>query len=217
MARSLLARSDRGARRTRCTAATCSGTSSTDSARDRTRHQRALRRRARRRRVASSRSSTTVVVPDADVALAGLCRHASSPATSSSPTREAADDFDGPDYWDVAAIIYTSGTTGPSKGVLMPWGTLWSFVTTAPDDFVAPGRGLLRDVPGVPRVGEGDAVPGGDFRARMVIREQFSIQHFWSDVRELRHHRRRARRPDGAVPDACSPSSPTTPTHRSAT
>ena len=125
----------------------------------------------------------TIVISERFVdALAGVAAELSEPRRRSScPTRPAslpalpqrvvrgdeffadaqpADDFDGPDYWDVAAIIYTSGTTGPSKGVLMPWGTLWSFVTTSPDDFVRAGRGLLRDVPGVPRVGEGDAVPG---------------------------------------------------------
>jgi len=94
------------------------------------------------------------------------------------------DSFDGPDYWDVAAVIYTSGTTGPSKGVLMPWGTLWSFVTTSPDDFLAPGEGFYAMYPAFHVSGKAMLYQGTHFRARTVIREQFSLQHFWSDVRE---------------------------------
>ena len=58
-----------------------------------------------------------------------------------------ATDLEGPDAWDVAAIIYTSGTTGPSKGVLMPWGTLLAFTTIVPDDFVEPGEGFYAMYP----------------------------------------------------------------------
>jgi crotonobetaine/carnitine-CoA ligase len=97
----------------------------------------------------------------------------------------AATDFVGPDYWDVAAIIYTSGTTGPSKGVLMPWGTLWSFVTTSPDDFVAPGEGYYAMYPAFHVSGKAMLYQSAHFRARMVVREQFSVEHFWSDVREF--------------------------------
>ena len=96
---------------------------------------------------------------------------------------EPATDLAGPDYWDVAAIIYTSGTTGPSKGVLMPWGTLWSFVTTAPEDFVAPGEGFYAMYPAFHVSGKAMLYQATHFRARMVVREQFSIQHFWEDVR----------------------------------
>src|SRR5262249_55440396 len=92
---------------------------------------------------------------------------------------EPATDFVGPDYWDVASIIYTSGTTGPSKGVLMPWGTLYSFVTTAPDDFVAPGEGFYAMYPAFHVSGKAMLYQASYFRARMVLREQFSITHFW--------------------------------------
>ncbi|HXY91577.1 MAG TPA: AMP-binding protein [Acidimicrobiia bacterium] len=98
---------------------------------------------------------------------------------------EPAADFRGPEYWDVAAVIYTSGTTGPSKGVLMPWGTLWSFVTTTPDDFVGPGEGYYAMYPAFHVSGKAMLYQSAHYRARMVVREQFSIQHFWSDVREF--------------------------------
>ena len=82
-------------------------------------------------------------------------------------------------------MIYTSGTTGPSKGVLMPWGTLWSFVTTTPDDFVLPGEGDYAMYPAFHVSGKAMLYQASYFRARMVIREQFSIEHFWSDVRQF--------------------------------
>jgi crotonobetaine/carnitine-CoA ligase len=126
----------------------------------------------------------TVVVPDTDDVPAGLPGRV---VTRTELFAEAAatDDLVGPDYWDVAAIIYTSGTTGPSKGVLMPWGTLWSFVTTAPDDFVAPGEGFYAMYPAFHVSGKAMLYQAAKFRARMVIREQFSIQHFWDDVRQF--------------------------------
>jgi len=126
----------------------------------------------------------TVVVPDADEVTVDL------PGTVVTGPELFADavpapDLTGPDYWDVAAIIYTSGTTGPSKGVLMPWGTLWSFVTTAPADFVAPGEGFYAMYPAFHVSGKAMLYQAAMFRARMVVREQFSIQHFWDDVRRF--------------------------------
>jgi crotonobetaine/carnitine-CoA ligase len=127
---------------------------------------------------------TMVVVPDADDVPAELGARVVTKRelfADASP----ADDLVGPEYWDVAAIIYTSGTTGPSKGVLMPWGTLWSFVTTAPEDFVAPGEGFYAMYPAFHVSGKAMLYQASVFRARMVIREQFSIQHFWDDVRRF--------------------------------
>jgi crotonobetaine/carnitine-CoA ligase len=126
----------------------------------------------------------TVVVPDAAGDLPALPQRVVRGDEFFGGARPAGD-FEGPDYWDVAAIIYTSGTTGPSKGVLMPWGTLWSFVTTSPDDFVAPGEGYYAMYPAFHVSGKAMLYQAAHFRARMVIREQFSIQHFWSDVREF--------------------------------
>jgi crotonobetaine/carnitine-CoA ligase len=125
-----------------------------------------------------------VVVPDTDDVPDGLgARMVTRRELFADAT--PADDLVGPEYWDVAAIIYTSGTTGPSKGVLMPWGTLWSFVTTAPDDFVAPGEGFYAMYPAFHVSGKAMLYQASVFRARMVIREQFSIEHFWDDVRRF--------------------------------
>ena len=92
--------------------------------------------------------------------------------------------LDGPDAWDIAAIIYTSGTTGPSKGVLMPWGTLLAFTTIIQDDFVKPGEGFYAMYPAFHVSGKAMLYQACNLRARMVIREQFSIENFWKDVRD---------------------------------
>ena len=98
---------------------------------------------------------------------------------------EPRDDFAGPDYWDVAAVIYTSGTTGPSKGVLMPWGTLWAIVDNLPDDFVCEGEGFYSTFPAFHMSGKYMMYMAAQRRSRMVIRETFSVQHFWDDVRRF--------------------------------
>ena len=67
----------------------------------------------------------------------------------------------------------------------MPWGTLWSFVTTTPDDFVLPGEGYYAMYPAFHVSGKAMLYQATHYLARMVIREQFSIQHFWADVREF--------------------------------
>jgi crotonobetaine/carnitine-CoA ligase len=95
------------------------------------------------------------------------------------------DDLTGPDYWDVAAVIYTSGTTGPSKGVLMPWGTLYAIIDNLPDDFVCPGEGFYTTFPAFHMSGKYMMYQAAQRLARMVIREQFSVQHFWDDVRRF--------------------------------
>jgi crotonobetaine/carnitine-CoA ligase len=128
----------------------------------------------------------TVVVPDLAGPDSGALPAALPPVVDGAAFfagAEPATDLDGPDYWDVASIIYTSGTTGPSKGVLVPWGTLWSFVTTVPDDFVAPGDGFYAMYPAFHVSGKAMLYQASYFRARMVLREQFSITHFWDDLR----------------------------------
>ena len=118
-------------RPTRCTAARCSGTWSTTptprscSSASATSPQLA---RGVRRRTASGRSKRpNRRRPRSRRPGRGRDRprcHRSSTARRSSPARSRRPTSSGPDYWDVASIIYTSGTTGPSKGVLVPWGTL---------------------------------------------------------------------------------------------
>ena len=40
-------------------------------------------------------------------------------------------------------MLYTSGTTGPSKGVLVPWATLYGFWSWVPEDGLRQGEGVI--------------------------------------------------------------------------
>lgn len=94
-----------------------------------------------------------------------------------------------PTLSDIYNVIYTSGTTGPSKGVVVPWGSLQSapLQMFAGDDpasydevvyyspwptFHSSGRCGLVVV----------ALWGG---GRLVIRKRLSISEYWSDIRKF--------------------------------
>ncbi len=92
-------------------------------------------------------------------------------------------DLQHPDLWDVMSVIYTSGTTGQAKAVLQPWGMqelsriLFSppeFQESAFYGFWPPFHTLGKSMLFVP------AATGG----KLVMRERFSVNDFWSDVRE---------------------------------
>jgi len=90
-----------------------------------------------------------------------------------------------PAPWDLAAMLYTSGTTGPSKGVLVPWAQLHATaVWTAPlTDFSE------RDVAYMPFPSYHVSAKGPLYAAMLyggsaVVRDAFSTEHFWSDIRE---------------------------------
>jgi len=85
-----------------------------------------------------------------------------------------------PQPWDVMGIMYTGGTTGPSKGVILPWGTLLKAAETMPhlgpdDAFYAPFA-LYHGTGRVPLAMM--AFAGG----RDVIREKFNTDMFWEEV-----------------------------------
>jgi carnitine-CoA ligase len=98
---------------------------------------------------------------------------------------EPADDLAHPEPWDIACMIYTSGTTGPSKGVLMPWRELWSFITSYPDGMLEPGRGLYLVLPVFHVSGKQGVWAAAEHRCRLVIRESFSLTEFWKDIRDF--------------------------------
>ena len=84
---------------------------------------------------------------------------------------------------DVATVIYTSGTTGPSKGVVVPWGELY----TAFGIYGCRRDG--RDAMYTPfpinhLSGKVPVFLMACFAGRAVLRRRFSTHEFWSDVRE---------------------------------
>lgn len=123
-----------------------------------------------------------VVVPDAEGSLPHL------------PFRLiTADDFlasakadlsiDGPAYWDVAAMIYTSGTTGASKGVLVPWSEQFTFSVGLPEDFLLPGDAYYSVYPPFHVSGKNALYNAAVYDSRLVLRDTFSPNEFWNDVR----------------------------------
>jgi len=92
------------------------------------------------------------------------------------------DDHEGPDPWDVTEIFYTSGTTGPSKGVLYSHTQLYASTETISDYYTAEdcfyGPFPMYHVSGKNFV---YAVLLADMR--LVIREQFKTDLFWTDIK----------------------------------
>jgi crotonobetaine/carnitine-CoA ligase len=128
----------------------------------------------------------TVVVPDADDAGTDLPFRVIGKTEffSGATPVELAKEDGGPEYTDVACIIYTSGTTGPSKGVLVPWPELYWFDVGVADLLDDPsGSAYYSFLPPYHVSGKLNlylpAKPGG----RLVIRDGFSLQEYWNDVR----------------------------------
>ena len=87
-----------------------------------------------------------------------------------------------PAYYDTSCMIYTSGTTGPSKGVLVPWAELFQFVTTLPDDVLAPGEAYYLCLPVFHVSGKSGIYIAAHHRGRLVMRDTFSLTEFWPDI-----------------------------------
>jgi len=89
---------------------------------------------------------------------------------------------DGPDVWDLAALIFTSGTTGPSKAVMVPWGQFHSIRHI--DWEQAPGPHVQYS-PFAPYhvTGKGPIFAAATDGGRAVVRDSFSTDEFWDDIR----------------------------------
>ena len=127
-----------------------------------------------------------VVVPDTDQALPampiqGLSQHEFFAETG----RDRTD----PPHYAPFGMVLTSGTTGPSKGVIVPWAELaCAVLANFPDDDPADydDGGYYCPWPLYNLLGKGAfdiAVRQG---LRLVLRDRFSQQHFWSDVKAYR-------------------------------
>lgn len=123
----------------------------------------------------------TVVVPDATRPVTGL------------PQRVVTSEelFDGitedgeltpPQPWDISAIIWTSGTTGPSKGVMVPWGSL---VSSEADRFFDRGGATYHFWSPFHMGGKSQLYSAMLADVTPVMREAFSVSQFWDDVRQF--------------------------------
>jgi crotonobetaine/carnitine-CoA ligase len=127
----------------------------------------------------------TVVVPDAVPDPEGLPFRVISGDEFLCDARPATD-LVGPAWDDIACIIYTSGTTGPSKGVLKPWSSLYFNNFGFPPDAIQEGGGYYSFYPQFHVSGK-LALSLPLFKdARLVLREVFSVSHFWSDVHRFK-------------------------------
>jgi carnitine-CoA ligase len=123
-----------------------------------------------------------VVVPDARGPLPELPVPIMSGEDFLAGLDDPADDFEGPEPWDVTEIFYTSGTTGPSKGVLYTHAQQHASALGLGDDqdpddcFYCPfpmyhvsGKVFVYNI----------ALTG----TRGVFREYFKTDEFWSDIK----------------------------------
>ena len=95
---------------------------------------------------------------------------------------------EGPEYTDVACMIYTSGTTGPSKGVLVPWPELYWFDVGVGEHmrmFTDARIAYYSFLPVYHISGKLNVYLPAKSGGRLAIRDGFSLQEFWNDVREF--------------------------------
>ena len=128
-------------------------------------------------------SIDTIVVPDAKGSIPDLGVRTLSRAEFLDGLTDPADNFEGPEPWDISEIFYTSGTIGPSKGVRYSHAQLHASTSTGGDDWNADDCFCcpfpMYHVSGKAFV-YGFALTG----MRGVFREYFKTDEFWSDIRQ---------------------------------
>jgi crotonobetaine/carnitine-CoA ligase len=92
-------------------------------------------------------------------------------------------DCSDPDPWDIAALFYTGGTTGPSKGVLSPWGQLYTqAIGSIPIQDLAEDDAFYIPYPMHHWSARTPMYVMALANGRAVIRERFNTAAFWDDV-----------------------------------
>ncbi|MFV0645618.1 MAG: AMP-binding protein [Sphingomonadaceae bacterium] len=122
----------------------------------------------------------TIISIDDPGARAGILRF-SDLAASASPVEH----FD-PGLMSPYGVIYTSGTTGPSKGVIVPWGSLQYAVMDRlfhGDDEVYHDPAIYSPWPMFHSSGRMGLAFAAIRDARLVIRPRLSVSSFWDEVR----------------------------------
>ena len=97
--------------------------------------------------------------------------------------------FPDPQLTDPYAVIYTSGTTGPSKGVVVPWGSIQYagmerlFAGDRIEDHTDPA--FYSPWPMFHSSGRTGMIFAAVYDGRFVIRDRLSVSAFWDDVRRF--------------------------------
>lgn len=123
----------------------------------------------------------TVIVPDATGPLPNLPLRA---LTGEEFLRgsEPRDDHAGPDPWDITEIFYTSGTTGASKGVLYSHAQLHASCETTTQYYTSEDC-FYGPFPMYHVSGKNFVYATLLANMRMVFREQFKTDQFWTDIK----------------------------------
>ena len=93
------------------------------------------------------------------------------------------DTLEGPSYRDINAVLYTSGTTGVSKGVLVPWATVYQTWSWVPDEALGIGDGVYSAFALFHNSGRAVFNAAMARGARLVWRDQFRADDFWQDIK----------------------------------
>lgn len=83
--------------------------------------------------------------------------------------------------WDLMMVIFTSGTTGPSKGVLCPYGHVYS-TAMATYGYLNPDDTMLTELPIFHVGGAASAVAAICSDARLALYTSFSTQDYWQRI-----------------------------------
>lgn len=91
----------------------------------------------------------------------------------------------GPTPHDLCWILYTSGTTGPSKGVMCTWTQTWRTVQGLPYrlDLLGPNDAVYSPLPMFHQLGRHALYLMASCGGRCVLREKFTVNRYWDDVR----------------------------------
>jgi crotonobetaine/carnitine-CoA ligase len=93
------------------------------------------------------------------------------------------DDLTGPEPWDVGVLFYTGGTTGPSKGVMSPWGQLYTqAICCIPPDDLSEDDSFYVPFPMNHWSARTPIYLMALVNGRVVTRERFDTSAFWSDI-----------------------------------
>ncbi len=88
-----------------------------------------------------------------------------------------------PEPDDISCVIYTSGTTGPAKGVVISWGQMAAIIDRIPRSRLSAADAAYAPWPVFHVTGRSPVISMVDAGARVVVRERFSLDAFWHDIR----------------------------------
>jgi carnitine-CoA ligase len=84
-----------------------------------------------------------------------------------------------------SCVIYTSGTTGPAKGVIVSWAQMTATIGRLPRTWFSSSDAVYCAHAMFHVTGRSPLPSMADVGGRVVMREKFSVTHFWDDIRRF--------------------------------